>query len=93
MWNNYPYLAHSGRMWRRRTVKKKKLYIRLSGKESANWSCFEENLKNFKIIVIGSQATSFWNSIRDQNLKFFTDKISGNTILWRISVPLARISI
>ena len=38
---------------------------------------------------MGNHATSFWNSIRDQNLKFFTDKISGNKILWRISVPLA----
>ena len=37
---------------------------------------------------MGKDTTSFWNSIRDQNLKFFTDKIYGSNILWRISVPL-----
>jgi len=70
--------------------KKERLYIRLSGKEALTSLAVKKISENFKnYTVMGNYAKSLWNSIRDQNLKFFTDKISGNEILWRISVPLA----
>ena len=70
--------------------KKEKLYIRLSGKKALISQALKKISKKFQHhSIIGPRDTSFWNSVRDQNLKFFTDNISGNTILWRISVPLA----
>ena len=70
--------------------KKEKLYIRLSGKKALISQALKKISKKFQHhSIIGARDTSFWNSVRDQNLKFFTDNISGNTILWRISVPLA----
>ena len=70
--------------------KKEKLHIRLSGKKALTSYALKKISKQFQChSVIGDRATSFWSSVRDQNLKFFTDSISGNTILWRISVPLA----
>ncbi len=70
--------------------KKEKLYIRLSGKKALISHALKKISKKFQNhSVVGDQATIFWNSIRDQNLKFFTDSISGDTVLWRISVPLA----
>ena len=71
-------------------MKKERLYIRLSGQEALTSLAVKKISEKFKNnTVMGEHATSFWNSIRDQNLKFFTDKISDNKILWRISVPLA----
>ena len=70
--------------------KKEKLYIRLSGKKALISQALKKISKKFQHhSIIGDRDTSFWNSVRDQNLKFFTDNISGSTILWRISVPLA----
>ena len=69
---------------------KERLYIRLSGKKALTSLAVKkisEKLKNHS--VMEQDATSFWNSIRDQNLKFFTEKLSGNNILWRVSLPLA----
>ena len=70
--------------------KKERLYIRLSGKEALTSLAIKKISEKFtNYTVMGNHTTSFWNSIRDQNLKFFTDKINGSNILWRISVPLA----
>ena len=69
--------------------KKERLYIRFSGKEALVSHALKkvsEKFKNYR--VMNDHAPSFWNGIRDQNLKFFTDEVSGNNILWRISVPL-----
>ena len=69
--------------------KKEKLYIRLSGKEAMVSHALKKISEKFKNhSVMDNCATGFWSSIRDQNIKFFTDKVSGNNILWRISVPL-----
>ena len=87
-------LPISGSFWTnletKELSKKERLYIRLSGKEALTSLAVKkisEKYKNYS--VMGNHATSLWNSIRDQDLKFFADKISGNEILWRISVPLA----
>ncbi|RZP21396.1 MAG: glycolate oxidase subunit GlcE [Burkholderiaceae bacterium] len=70
--------------------KKERLYIRLSGKEALVSHALKKISGKFKNhSVMDNRATSFWNNIRDQNLKFFTDKVSDDKILWRISVPLA----
>ena len=70
--------------------KKERLYIRLSGKEALVSHALKKISGKFKNhSVMDNRATSFWNNIRDQNFKFFTDKVSDDKILWRISVPLA----
>ncbi|MDA9719374.1 glycolate oxidase subunit GlcE [Betaproteobacteria bacterium] len=70
--------------------KKERLYIRLSGKEALVSHALKKISGKFKNhSVMDNRATSFWNNIRDQNFKFFTDKVSDDEILWRISVPLA----
>ena len=87
-------LPISGSFWTNMEIealsKKERLYIRLSGKETLTSLAVKKISKKFKnYSVMGNQAKSFWNNIRDQNLKFFTDKICDSSILWRISVPLA----
>tara|TARA_Y100000022_G_scaffold199880_1_gene213495 strand:- start:703 stop:1866 length:1164 start_codon:yes stop_codon:yes gene_type:complete len=87
-------LPISGSFWtnveKQGLSKKERLYVRLSGKEARVSNALKKVSEKFKNhSVMDNCATSFWNSIRDQNLKFFTDKVSGNNILWRISVPLA----
>ena len=70
--------------------KKERLYIRLSGKEALTSLAVKKISEKFKNhSLVGNHAKSFWNSIRDQNLKFFTDEISDDNILWRVSLPLA----
>jgi len=87
-------LPISGSFWTNVDIKglskKERLYLRLSGKEALVSHALKKVSKKFENhSVMDNCATSFWNSIRDQNLKFFTDKVSGDNILWRISVPLA----